>query len=79
MDLAEADYQKVYAINQLGTFPGMMAAATDDESGDALSMIPLSRLADSWEGSQLAIFLSSDESSFITGHEHVIDGGMTAA
>jgi 3alpha(or 20beta)-hydroxysteroid dehydrogenase len=57
----------------------MMAAATDDEGGDALSMIPLSRLADPKEVSQLVIFLASDESSFITGHEHVIDGGMTAA
>jgi 3alpha(or 20beta)-hydroxysteroid dehydrogenase len=56
----------------------MMAAATDDEGGDALSMIPLSRLADPKEVSQLVIFLASDESSFITGHEHVIDGGMTA-
>lgn len=57
----------------------MMAAATDDEGGDALSMIPLSRLADPKEVSSLVIFLASDESSFITGHEHVIDGGMTAA
>jgi len=57
----------------------MMAAATDEEGGDALSMIPLNRLADPKEVSNLVIFLSSDESSFITGHEHVIDGGMTAA
>ncbi len=57
----------------------MMAAATDEEGGDALSMIPLSRLADPKEVSQLVIFLASDESSFISGHEHVIDGGMTAA
>lgn len=57
----------------------MMAAATDEEGGDALSMIPLSRLADPKEVSQLVIFLASDESSFITGHEHVIDGGMIAA
>lgn len=56
----------------------MMAAATDEEGGDALSMIPLRRLADPIEVSNLAIFLASDESSFITGMEHVIDGGMTA-
>lgn len=150
-DLAQADYQKVYEINQLGTYLGMkavipsmitagggsivnissiagmfavygspnlsyvaskfavrgmskqvaveygpknircnsvhpgyirtpmMAAATDEEGGDALSMIPLSRLADPNEVSNLVVFLASDESSFITGHEHVIDGGMTAA
>ena len=57
----------------------MMAAATDEEGGDALSMIPLNRLADPKEVSELVIFLASDASSFITGHEHVIDGGMTAA
>lgn len=56
----------------------MMAAATDEEGGDALTMIPLRRLADPNEVSNLAIFLASDESSYITGMEHVIDGGMTA-
>lgn len=56
----------------------MMAAATDEEGGEAISMIPLARLADPSEVSKLVIFLASDESSFITGMEHVIDGGMTA-
>tara|TARA_R110001606_G_scaffold258475_6_gene406238 strand:+ start:6402 stop:7148 length:747 start_codon:yes stop_codon:yes gene_type:complete len=56
----------------------MMAAATDEEGGEATSMIPLNRLAACSEVSNLAIFLASDESSFITGAEHVIDGGMTA-
>lgn len=56
----------------------MMVAATDEGGGDALSMIPLNRMADPIEVSNLALFLASDESSFITGMEHVIDGGMTA-
>lgn len=56
----------------------MMAAATDEEGGEALSQIPLRRLGECSEVSNLAIFLASDESSFITGTEHVIDGGMTA-
>jgi 3alpha(or 20beta)-hydroxysteroid dehydrogenase len=56
----------------------MMAAATDEDGGEATSMIPLGRLASCSEVSNLAIFLASDESSFITGAEHVIDGGMTA-
>ena len=151
VDLSEPDYQKVYEVNQLGTYLGMkavipsmiaagggsivnissiagmfavygspnlsyvaskfavrgmskqvaveygphkircnsvhpgyiltpmMAAATDEGGGDALSMIPLGRLADPSEVSSLCVFLASDESAFITGHEHVIDGGMTAA
>jgi 3alpha(or 20beta)-hydroxysteroid dehydrogenase len=56
----------------------MMAAATDENGGEALKQIPLKRMAESSEVSNLVIFLASDESSFITGTEHVIDGGMTA-
>ncbi len=56
----------------------MMAAATDEDGGGAADMIPLGRLAECSEVSNLAIFLASDESSFITGTEQVIDGGMTA-
>jgi len=57
----------------------MMAAATDEAGGEAVSMIPLGRLAEPSEVSSLVVFLASDESSFISGMEHVIDGGMTAA
>ncbi len=56
----------------------MMAAATDGSGGNATSIIPLGRLAESSEVSNLVVFLASDESSFITGTEHVIDGGMVA-
>ncbi|MFA7554867.1 MAG: glucose 1-dehydrogenase [Spongiibacteraceae bacterium] len=54
----------------------MMAAATDEGGGEAISMIPLSRMADPSEVSSLVVFLASDESSFITGTEQIIDGGM---
>lgn len=56
----------------------MMVAATDEHGGEALKQIPLKRMAESSEVSNLVVFLASDESSFITGTEHVIDGGMTA-
>jgi 3alpha(or 20beta)-hydroxysteroid dehydrogenase len=56
----------------------MMVAATDENGGEAMKQIPLRRMAESSEVSNLVIFLASDESSFITGTEHVIDGGMTA-
>ena len=57
----------------------MMAAATDEEGGGAVDVIPLNRMAEPSEVSDLVVFLASDNSSFITGMEHVIDGGMTAA
>jgi len=56
----------------------MMVDATDEGGGDAVSMIPLNRMAEPEEVSNLALFLASDESAFISGMEHVIDGGMTA-
>jgi 3alpha(or 20beta)-hydroxysteroid dehydrogenase len=56
----------------------MMVAATDENGGEALTQIPLRRMAEASEVSNLIVFLASDESAFITGTEHVIDGGMTA-
>lgn len=40
--------------------------------------IPLQRVAQSEEVSNLVLFLASDESSYSTGSEFVIDGGLTA-
>lgn len=38
--------------------------------------IPLGRYAENEEVAQLALFLASDESKYITGVKHLIDGGM---
>jgi len=72
-----------YNIRVNSVHPGfiktpMMVAATDEQGAGAAAMIPLARMAEPDEVSQLVAFLASDESSFITAEEHVIDGGMTA-
>ena len=40
--------------------------------------IPLGRYADASEIAKLMLFLSSEDSEFITGSVHTIDGGFTA-
>ena len=45
---------------------------------DRLSRIPLARFARPAEIANAVLFLASDEASFITGAELVVDGGNTA-
>lgn len=56
----------------------MMVEATDENGGDATTLIPLGRIASPAEVSNLVLFLASDEASYITGSEYVVDAGMLA-
>ena len=70
---------RVNSVHPGYTKTPMMVAATDEDGAGATEVIPLRRMADPEEVSELVVFLASDASRFITGTEHVIDGGMTAA
>ncbi len=43
---------------------------------DFIDRQPIGRLGTTQEVANLALFLASDESSYITGHTHLVDGGM---
>ena len=52
---------------------------TEDESNSAgILQTPLGRLGSADEVAKTILFLSSDESSFMTGSSLVVDGGLTA-
>ncbi|UCE85191.1 MAG: glucose 1-dehydrogenase [Deltaproteobacteria bacterium] len=48
------------------------------DTGGVYASLPLGRIGQPLEVARLALFLSSDESSYCTGSEFTIDGGMTA-
>ena len=68
---------RVNALN-----PGFIETAMTMEDGDTaggiLDQTPLERAGQPEEVADAALFLASDESSFVTGHNLVMDGGFTA-
>ncbi len=52
---------------------------TDEKKQRRLVHIPMGRFGEAKEMAQAALFLASDDSSFMTGAELIIDGGITAA
>lgn len=55
----------------------MMLAASEELRSGIISTIPLSRMGRPEEVANAALFLASDESSYIAGAEICVDGGMT--
>ena len=58
--------------------PMTQGRRSDPEQTERLSRIPLGRVAEPEEIAYGALFLASDESSFMTGSELIMDGGFTA-
>jgi NAD(P)-dependent dehydrogenase (short-subunit alcohol dehydrogenase family) len=52
---------------------------TDDKRQRRLVHIPMGRFGEATEIARAALFLASDDASFMTGAELVVDGGITAA
>jgi NAD(P)-dependent dehydrogenase (short-subunit alcohol dehydrogenase family) len=52
---------------------------TDQKKQRRLVHIPMGRFGTAREISRAALFLASDESSFVTGTDFLVDGGITAA
>lgn len=53
-------------------------AVPEPERAERLSRVPLGRYAQPDEIANAVLFLASDEASFVTGSELVVDGGATA-
>ncbi len=63
--------------------PGIIDTHMLQEFGDELrdrmeTRIPLGRVATAEEVAKLVLFLASEDSSYCSGHEFVVDGAMTA-
>jgi NAD(P)-dependent dehydrogenase (short-subunit alcohol dehydrogenase family) len=62
-----------------GTMPPMTSAQDKRRDADSPSMqgIPMGRMGEVDEVAYAVLFMASDEASYITGAELVVDGGMT--
>lgn len=73
-----------YGIRVNSVHPGVIATpmVVQEDTKAAVEAfakhIPLKRVAQSEEVSNMVLFLASDEASYSTGSEFVVDGGMTA-
>lgn len=66
-----------YNVRVNAILPGEVNTPMIAELGLATDTTPLGRFGDAHEIAYLALYLASDESSFTTGADHVIDGGYT--
>ncbi|RMI32753.1 glucose 1-dehydrogenase [Nocardia stercoris] len=65
-----------YNIRVNSVHPGMVRTPMTEGIPEDFLQIPLGRAAEADEVANLIVYLASDESSYTTGTEHVIDGGL---
>ena len=58
--------------------PMITDALTAEQIEMVSQSVPVKRTAEPEEVTNLVLFLASDEASFITATEHIIDGGVTS-
>jgi NAD(P)-dependent dehydrogenase (short-subunit alcohol dehydrogenase family) len=73
-----ADNVRVNSIHPGITSTPVIATQAEEVTAKVIAATPLGRMAQPIEIAQGVLFLASDESSFMTGAELVIDGGYLA-
>ena len=65
-------------FHQFGSRPDQPSKTLEEVTQNALGVVPLKRIGKPEEVANAALFLLSDEASFITGAALPVDGGVTA-
>ncbi len=82
MSKSAAQELSPHGVRVNSVHPGIIDTAMLQEFGGALpaieQRIPLGRVATADEVGKLVLFLASDDASYCTGQEFVVDGAMTA-